>query len=127
MLKGLLIQTKKIISRPLLFRSHYKFYGFNNEVPKYDPTKDYYRILDVNKNSSDTQIKKAYYSLAKQYHPDSNPGFQGKFKQINEAYTVLSDKKVKKQYDSARTMKGFSRKMGSKAEEGHYDFREYRS
>jgi curved DNA-binding protein CbpA len=93
-----------------------------NEVPKFDPSKDYYQILEVTKDTGDSDIKKAYYRLAKSYHPDSNPGKEAKFKEINEAYSVLSDAKLKKQYNSARSFQGFSRKMGNKAKEGHYNY-----
>lgn len=65
--------------------------------------------------------------MAKSYHPDSNPGKENKFKEINEAYSVLSDSNVKKQYNSARSFQGFSRKMGAKAKEGQYDYQEYRN
>lgn len=64
--------------------------------------KDYYEILGVDKSSSDKDIKSAYRKLAKQYHPDLNPGdeeAEKKFKEINEAYEVLSDPDKKKQYD----------------------------
>lgn len=50
------------------------FFSFYNEVPKFDPSKDYYRILEVGKDSTESEIKKSYYRLAKSYHPDSNPG-----------------------------------------------------
>lgn len=49
-------------------------YPFYNEVPKYDPSKDYYSTLEINKKTSETDIKKSYYRLAKAYHPDSNKG-----------------------------------------------------
>jgi len=62
-------------------------------------TKDYYEILGVNKNSSKEEIKKAYKKLAKKYHPDINKGSEEKFKEINEAFSILSDEKKKQQYD----------------------------
>jgi curved DNA-binding protein len=69
--------------------------------------KDYYDILGVPKNASDTEIKKAYRKLAMQYHPDRNPGKQKwaneKFKGINEAYGVLGDPQKRRQYDQFGT------------------------
>lgn len=60
---------------------------------------DYYKILGVNKNASDDEIKKAYRKLAHQHHPDKQGGDSNKFKEINEAYQVLSDKTKRQQYD----------------------------
>ena len=64
--------------------------------------KDYYDVLGVARNASASDIKKAYRKLAKQYHPDSNEGDEyaaTRFKEVNEAYDVLSDEKKKKMYD----------------------------
>lgn len=64
--------------------------------------RDYYEVLGVNKNAPDGEIKKAFRKLAKQYHPDVNPGdkvAEAKFKEINEAYEVLSDAQKRSQYD----------------------------
>lgn len=64
--------------------------------------RDYYEVLGVDKNADESTIKKAYYKLAKQYHPDTNPGdkvAEEKFKEANEAYEVLSDATKKAKYD----------------------------
>lgn len=64
--------------------------------------KDYYKILGVSRNATEREIKQAYRRLARQYHPDVNPGDKSaeeKFKQINEAYEVLSDKENRQKYD----------------------------
>jgi molecular chaperone DnaJ len=62
-------------------------------------SKDYYNILGVAKNASDEDIKKAYRKLAHEYHPDKPGGNEAKFKEINEAYQVLSDRTKRVQYD----------------------------
>ena len=64
--------------------------------------RDYYEVLGVDKNADDATIKKAYRTLAKKYHPDMNPGdktAEEKFKEVNEAYAVLSDPDKKAKYD----------------------------
>ena len=67
-----------------------------------DTKRDYYEVLGVDKNADDATIKKAYRTLAKKYHPDMNPGdkeAEAKFKEVNEAYDVLSDPDKKAKYD----------------------------
>jgi DnaJ-class molecular chaperone len=64
--------------------------------------KDYYNILGVNREANEREIKQAYRRLARKYHPDVNPGdksAEARFKQINEAYEVLSDKEKRQKYD----------------------------
>ena len=70
---------------------------------KSDDENDYYKILGVTKEATDAEIKKAYRKLALKWHPDKNPNNRAeaeeKFKKINEAYSVLSDKDKRRQYD----------------------------
>ena len=72
-------------------------------------TKDFYAVLGVAKDADSTAIKKAYRALARKYHPDRNPDDAAaaeKFKEIGEAYAVLSDDKERQQYDAIRSMAG---------------------
>lgn len=72
-------------------------------------TKDFYKVLGVKKDASQDDIKKAYRKLARDNHPDSNPGnkaAEDRFKEISEAYAVLSSKDKRKEYDEQRTLFG---------------------
>src|SRR3990167_4481798 len=62
--------------------------------------KDYYKILGVNKNASQDEIKKAFRKLAHAYHPDKKGGDEQRFKEASEAYAILSDEKKRAQYDA---------------------------
>ncbi len=82
--------------------------------------RDYYEVLGVSKSASQSELKKAYRSLAKKYHPDVNkdPGAEEKFKEINEAYEVLSDENKRATYDQF----GFAGMDGSQAGQGFGGF-----
>ena len=66
----------------------------------FSTNKNYYEVLGLSQNADQKQIKSAFYKLAKQYHPDINKGTEDKFKQVNEAFEVLSDDGKKQQYDN---------------------------
>ena len=65
--------------------------------------RDYYEVLEVPKTATADELKKAYRKMAKKYHPDANPNnkaeAEAKFKEVNEAYEVLSDKQKRNMYD----------------------------
>jgi len=77
--------------------------------------KDFYKALGVQKDASQAEIKKAFRTLAKKHHPDSNendPKSEAKFKDVSEAYDVLSDEKTRKEYDEIRSYGGGIRMPG---------------
>ncbi len=74
--------------------------------------KDFYKILGVDKDATDSDIKKQYRKMARKFHPDQNPGdaaAEKRFKDISEAYAVLSDAEDRQQYDALRAMGGGAR------------------
>ena len=72
--------------------------------------KDYYKALGVAKTASDKEIARAYRKLAKQFHPDANPGSEERFKEISAAYDIVGDQAKRKEYDEVRALseQGFS-------------------
>ena len=66
--------------------------------------KDYYPVLGVSPTAADKEITRAYRKLAKQYHPDANPGSEDRFKEISAAYDVLGDAAKRKEYDEVRRL-----------------------
>jgi len=89
--------------------------------------KDYYQLLGVKKNATDDEIKKAYRALAKKFHPDKNKGnkeAENKFKEISEAYAVLSDKEKRAQYDRLGA-EAFSSGAGGQNPFAGFDFSQF--
>ena len=84
--------------------------------------RDYYNILGVDKKASKDEIKKAFRKLAHQYHPDKKSGDTSKFKEVNEAYTVLSDDQKRSQYDMYGTYSGANAGGGGGYQGGWQDF-----
>jgi molecular chaperone DnaJ len=75
--------------------------------------KDYYQILGVEKSASEEDIKRAFRKLAQKYHPDKKGGDESKFKEVSEAYAILSDKKKRAEYDTyGKTFAGGSGQAG---------------
>lgn len=90
-------------------------------------SKDYYNILNVDKKASKEEIKKAFRTLAHKHHPDKKGGNEAKFKEINEAYTVLSDDKKRAEYDAyGRVFPGGQGPRGSQSGGfGGFDFSQF--
>ncbi len=89
--------------------------------------KDYYEILGIPFNSSQEDIKRAYRILAHQYHPDKNNGNEKRFKEINEAYRILSYSKTKQEYDLNYTASKTNRKYSEQEDEEKETKEKYRN
>lgn len=88
--------------------------------------KDYYKILGVNKNADEKEIKKAYRKLARQYHPDQNPDnpkAEDKFKDINEAYEVVGDADTRSKYDQFGS--NYKQYQQTGGQPGGFDFSQF--
>lgn len=85
-------------------------------------TQDYYKLLGIEKNASQDEIKKAFRKLAQKLHPDKPGGDEKKFKEINEAYTVLSNPEKRKQYDTFGSADGAGQGFQGGQGFGGFDF-----
>ena len=75
--------------------------------------KDYYEVLGIDRNASKDEIKRAYHRLAHKFHPDKKGGDEQKFKEVNEAYQVLSNEQKRKQYDQFGNVSGTGQGPGT--------------
>ncbi len=87
--------------------------------------KEYYDILGISEKASADEIKKAYRKLAREFHPDQNPdkpGAEDKFKEVQEAYSILSDEQKRKEYDLRRKnpFGSFGDGFGATGRKGEY-------
>jgi molecular chaperone DnaJ len=84
---------------------------------------DYYKVLGVTPETSEKEITRAYRKLAKQFHPDANPGSEDRFKEISAAYDVLGDAEKRKEYDEVRRQGPLSGVAGAPGGGGGFNFR----
>lgn len=97
------VSRKGIVTSNSIFSSQHLHKSFKTSASSHEANKDYYKTLGVNPEADHKEIKKAYYQLAKKYHPDTNKGdkkAQKKFQEVSEAYECLSDETKRKQYDA---------------------------
>jgi len=91
------------------------------------PGRDYYTILGVGRNATEKEIKQAYRRLARKYHPDVNPGdksAEARFKEINEAYEILSDSEKRKKYDRFGDQWQYAEQFAKAGQGAQWDFRQ---
>src|SRR3990167_8527813 len=88
--------------------------------------RDYYQVLGVDKKATKDEIKKAFHKLAHKYHPDKGGGDTEKFKEVSEAYSILSDDKKRAEYDSyGRVFGGGAGAAGYGAQGADFDFSQF--
>src|ERR1700694_2019579 len=85
--------------------------------------KDYYKALGVSETATDKEITRAYRKLAKQPHPDANPGSEDRFKEISAAYDVLGDQAKRKEYDEVRRLGPVAAGFGGQGDGSGFNFR----
>ena len=89
---------------------------------KIDTSKNWYKLLQVDKTSTPEDIKKSYYGLAKKYHPDVNKGSDEQFKEINRAYEVLSNEETRRSYDQFLAGDKYSGSVQNTYSNYHYGY-----
>jgi len=95
------------------------FFPFSNKV---DPSKNWYKVLQVDKSATPEDIKKSYYNLAKKYHPDVNKGSDEHFKEINTAYEILSNEDSRRNFDHFLAGDRYSSSVQNKYSSYHYGY-----
>lgn len=94
-------------------------------LSKFDPKVDYYKALNLSSSASADQIKKAFKDMAKKYHPDVAKGNEDKFKEVNEAYQILSSAETKKEYDESRAEPVRKTTSSTKPRYSHQQYEQY--
>src|SRR3989338_2583305 len=87
--------------------------------------RDYYEVLGIDKKASKEYIKKAFHKLAHKLHPDKGTGDVDKFKEVSEAYSILSDDKKRAEYDSYGRVFGGGAGAGQGGYNGNFDFSQF--
>lgn len=112
------IYLKNSFSKRKLFNQSC-FYSFSS---RQDSSKNLYKILEINNNATQEEIKKAYYNLAKKYHPDVNKGTEAHFKEINMAYEILSNESERRKYDQNLSGDSFQKKYSQGSQNAYSSY-----